>query len=306
MDLWQLHIFCKVVELASFSKAGQAIHLSQPTVSSHIKDLEKHFGCPLIDRMSRGVVPTKAGDLLYAYALRLLALRDETEAVLSEYQGQYKGKLRIGGSTIPGSYLLPKCIGQFNGAYPNIYISLVIGDSRDIVQQTLCGEIEMGFIGARFAQPHLKTTPLTNDSLRLIVHSQHAWAGKGSIAIEALRHEPMIVRESGSGTRRVLSTALQAKGLELCEHFNIVAEIGNTIGIIEAIKSGLGISILSTKAIDEELNNGTLVALAIQNLDLERQIHFVIDSRRTLSPLAKAFSHFITRLFKNDKEVPSH
>jgi DNA-binding transcriptional LysR family regulator len=164
----------------------------------------------------------------------------------------------------------------------------------------------MGFVGARFAESHLKATPLTNDCLKLIVQPHHTWAGKGSIALEELRHEPMIVRESGSGTRRVLSTALQAKGLKLSEHFHIVAEIGNTIGIIGAIKSGLGISILSTRAIEEELKNASLVALDIQDLDLERQIHLVIDNRRTLSPLAKAFSYYITQLFTNDSEVRSH
>jgi DNA-binding transcriptional LysR family regulator len=301
MDLWQLHIFCKVVELASFSKAGQAIHLSQPTVSSHIKDLEKHFGCSLVDRMSRCAVPTKAGDLLYTYALRLLALRDETEAALAEYQGQYKGKLRIGGSTIPGGYLLPKIIGPFNGEFPNIRISLMIGDSRNIVRKTLDGEIEMGFVGARFSEPHLQTTPLTNDSLKLIVPPHHAWATESSIAIEALRHEPMVVRESGSGTRQVLSKALQANELELSEHFHIVAEIGNTIGIVGAIKSGLGVSILSTRAIEEELKSGTLRALDIQGLDLERQIHLIVDKRRTISPLAGAFRHYITQRYKNDK-----
>jgi len=298
MDLWQLHIFCKVVELASFSKAGQAVHLSQPTVSSHIKDLENHFGCPLIDRMSRCAVPTKAGELLYEYALRLLGLRDEAEAVLAEYRGEYKGKLRIGGSTIPGGYLLPKVIGPFNGEYPDIHISLVIGDSQDIVRKTLSGEIELGVVGARFSEPHLQTVPLTNDSLKLIVQPQHARSGEESIPIEALRYEPLMVRESGSGTRRALATALQAKGLDLYEHFHIVAEIGNTVGIVGAIKSGVGVSILSIRAVEDELKNRTLVALGIQNLDLERRIHLVVDKRRTLSPLAGAFCDYLVQHFK--------
>jgi DNA-binding transcriptional LysR family regulator len=302
MDLWQLQIFCKVVELASFSKAGQAIHLSQPTVSSHIKDLENHFGCPLIDRMARCAVPTKAGELLYAYAVRLLALRDETETAMAEFQGQYKGTLRIGGSTIPGGYLLPKVIGQFNRTYPDIHISLVIGDSRDIVQKTLGGDIEIGFVGARFSEPHLQTTVLTNDSLKLIVQRHHALAARGSITIEALRQEPLIVRENGSGTRQALSSALHAKGLELYEHFHVVAEIGNTIGIIGAIKNDWGVSVLSIRAIEEELKNGSLVALDIQNLNLERQIHIVVDKRRTLSPLAGAFRQYIKQLLENSEE----
>lgn len=295
MDLWQLHIFCKVVELASFSKAGQAVHLSQPTISSHIKDLEQHFGCPLIDRLSRSAVPTKAGELLYSYALRLLALRNDAETAMAEYQGQYRGKLRMGGSTIPGGYLLPKIIGRFNQAYPDIQIALVIGDSKAIAQQTLDGEIEIGFVGARFPEPHLQATPLTGDKLKLIVPPHHAWVGKSPIALDALRHEPMIVREAGSGTLQVLQMALRAKGLELHEHFRVVAEIGNTVGIIGAIKTGLGVSVLSTKAIEDALDCGSLVALDIQDLDLERQIFLIVDSRRSLSPLARAFCNFISQ-----------
>ena len=113
MDLWQLHIFCKVVENSSFSKAGDLVHLSQPTVSSHIKDLEDHIGCRLIDRLPKKAVPTKAGQLLYTYARRLLALRNETEEALAAFQGTVKGRLILGGSTIPGAYILPRAVGLF-------------------------------------------------------------------------------------------------------------------------------------------------------------------------------------------------
>ena len=107
MDLWQLHIFCKVVDLKSFSRAGRAVHLSQPTVSSHIKDLEAHFDCRLIDRLAKEAVPTKAGLLLYRYAKRMIALREETESAMAEFKGQVKGSLNLGGSTIPGAFVLP-------------------------------------------------------------------------------------------------------------------------------------------------------------------------------------------------------
>jgi DNA-binding transcriptional LysR family regulator len=113
MDLWQLHIFCRVVERKSFSRAAEIVHLSQPTVSSHIQDLEAHFGCRLIDRLARQVVPTQAGRLLYSYARRLLALRDETETAMAQHQGRLTGNLVIGGSTIPGGYLLPGVVGLF-------------------------------------------------------------------------------------------------------------------------------------------------------------------------------------------------
>jgi len=101
MDLWRLHIFCKVVELRSFSKAANTVYLSQPTVSSHIKDLEDHFECKLIDRLGREVAPTKAGQLLYGYAVKMIALKEDIEKALAEFQGKIKGHLTIGGSTIP-------------------------------------------------------------------------------------------------------------------------------------------------------------------------------------------------------------
>lgn len=298
MDLWQLYIFCKVVDLASFSKAGQAIHLSQPTVSSHVKDLEQHFGCPLIDRLSRQAVPTKAGQLLYSHARQLLAKRDEIETVMAEYQGLYKGRLVIGGSTIPGGYLLPKFIGGFNHAYPDIRISLLIGDSTDIAQMTLAGTIELGFVGARFNDPHLHETVLTRDTLKLIVPAHHIWADRSSISIEALRREPMIIREAGSGTLQVIKKALAAKGYAFTEQFHIVAEIGNTAGIIGGIKSGLGVSILSSRAIEEELHSGGLKALEIQDLDLDRNIYLAEDRRRSLSPLARAFRDYVLKHLK--------
>ena len=107
MDLWRLQIFCRVVELKSFSKAAKAVYLSQPTVSSHIKDLENHFECKLVDRLGREVIPTKAGRLLYDYATKIIALKQEAENALAEFQGKIKGRLTIGGSTIPAGYILP-------------------------------------------------------------------------------------------------------------------------------------------------------------------------------------------------------
>ena len=148
MDLWQLKIFCKVVELKSFSRAGKIVHLSQPTVSSHIKDLEGHFGCRLIDRLSKEAVATKAGELLYGYARKILAYRHKIEAAMAEYNGEIKGRLLIGGSTIPGAYLLPRMIGAFTEQYPEVRISLVVEDTEKVIDGVLSGNLEMGVVGA--------------------------------------------------------------------------------------------------------------------------------------------------------------
>jgi DNA-binding transcriptional LysR family regulator len=169
----------------------------------------------------------------------------------------------------------------------------MIEDSSRIVEKTLAGKIEMGVVGARFPERHLSETALTSDTLKLIIPPNHRWSDKATIEIDDLRQEPMIVRETGSGTRQVFENAIKPKGLRLHDQFRIVAEIGNTAGVIAGIKSGLGVSILSTRAIEDDLKHQTLVALNIKGVDLQRQFYLVSDQRRTLSPLARAFQNYI-------------
>ena len=175
MDLWQLNIFCKVIELKSFSRAGKAVHLSQPTISSHIKDLEDHLDCRLIDRLSKEAVPTKAGELLYEYAKRILALRDETETALAEFKGKIRGRLVIGGSTIPGTYLMPQLIGDFKKQYPDVIVSLKIGDTENVIEDILKGNLELGIVGAKADTKKIVQKKLFEDEMRLIVPANHRW-----------------------------------------------------------------------------------------------------------------------------------
>lgn len=292
MDLWQLQIFCKVIELQSFSKAALAVHLSQPTVSSHIKDLEQHFECILIERLAKQALPTQSGRLLYRYAQQLLNLRDEAEKALADYHGRYKGELPIGGSTIPGNYLLPTIIGTFNNQYPQIRLQVTIGDSRAIIDKVLGGEVELGLIGARYDERCLRYDAIASDTMRLVVPCGHRWDQTASVHVDDVRREPLILRESGSGTRRAFENGLQKINRQMRD-FNIVAEMGSTTAVLQSIKSGMGISILSMPAVEEALQYGTLWALDIEGLDLRRKFYLVRDNRRTVSPLARIFQEYL-------------
>jgi DNA-binding transcriptional LysR family regulator len=289
MDLWQLKIFCKVVELKSFSKAAQAVNLSQPTVSSHIKDLENHLDCLLIERLAKQAVPTPSGRLLYHFATKLLALRDEAEKALFDYHGRHQGELPVGGSTIPGNYLLPAIIGAFRSQYPRIRIKLTIGDSREIVDKILAGQVELGLIGAHYDAQHVHYEALATETIRLVVAPGHRWWRKSSIHVDALREEPLIVREPGSGTRKTLEVGLQKIGCRLSD-FNVIAEMGSTTAVLQGIKNGLGVSMLSMPAVQEDLRYETLWALEVEGLNLERQFFLASDNRRTESPLARVFA----------------
>ena len=292
MDLWQLNIFCKVVELKSFSLAGKTVYLSQPTVSSHIKDLEEHFGCRLIDRLAKEAVPTKAGEILYRYATRLIALKDEAETALAEFHGKIKGKLVVGGSTIPGVYILPKMIGAFIQHYPDVTISLINGDTEEIINHIIEGFLEFGIVGAAAADKRILQEKLLQDELCLVVPSGHKWENRKAISLDMLLNEPFISREVGSGTLMSIQESLNKIGYNLGD-LNVVSEMGSTEAVIQGIKSKVGISILSPIAITEELRTGTLKAMAVDKLSLKRNFFLSFHKHRSGSPLGRVFRQFL-------------
>lgn len=299
MDLWQLHIFCKVIELRSFSKAGKTIHLSQPTVSSHIQDLEEHFGCKLIDRFAREAVPTKAGAVLYEYARKLLALRDKAESAIADFHGKIRGRLVIGGSTIPGIYLIPKIIGGFIDKYQDVTISVNIGDTEEVVGHILSGESEVGIVGAKVSDSKIEQEKICDDDLKLVVWADHPWASQSSVSIDMLMKEPFIIREHGSGTLKSLEQSLNQIGYCIGD-FRIVAEMGSTAAVVQGIKNRLGVSVISTIAVSEELAFGSLKALSINKLVLKRNFYLTTCKHRSFSPLSQAFVTYLKTDLKTD------
>ena len=288
MDLWQLNILCKVIELKSFSKAGNVVHLSQPTVSSHIKDLETHFECQLIDRLSKEAIPTKAGELLYGYARKMLALKEEMETALAEFQGRVRGRLVVGGSTIPGVYILPRMVGAFVEAYPDVTTAIRIADTEGIIGDVASGLLEIGIVGAKTGLKQIHQEPVVEDELCLIVPADHPWANVGKITLDMLQETPFIVREAGSGTLASIEKSLEriSSGIN---QLNVVAEMGSTAAVIQGIKGRIGVSILSRLAVAEELAAGTLKTVTVKGLSLKRHLYLTCHRQKTLSPLSKTF-----------------
>lgn len=297
MNLWQLHIFCKVIELKSFSRTGEVIHLSQPTISTHIKDLENFFECRLIDRMGKQALPTRAGELLYGYARRLLLLSEETKSAVAAFKGKLSGRLVIGGSTIPGGYLLPKVIGEFKKQYKEVTVSILISDTKQIIEDIQKGLIEFGIVGGTSSAKGVVQEPLMEDEMRLIVPAGHKWAARKSVTAAMLKKEPFLVREQGSGTLSSLKKILSKKQIDV-QSFNIVAEMGSTTAVIQGIKNGIGVSILSRMAIAEELKAGSLSALTVDGLDLKRSFFLTRHGQRTASPIAHTFIRFLQESVK--------
>jgi DNA-binding transcriptional LysR family regulator len=294
MDLWQLHIFCRVVDLKSFSRAARDVHLSQPTVSSHIKDLEAHFDCRLIDRLSKEALPTKSGQLLYRYARRMIALRDEMESAMAEFKGKIKGRLDLGGSTIPGAYLLPALIGRFTTQFPEVNVSLAIADTHQIIEAIAAGNLELGVVGAISNHANIVQSALVEDEMCVVVRADHRWAGEKQVTADELLAEPFLIRETGSGTLKSIQASFSAVGLNTND-LKIVARIGSTEAIRQGIKNHMGISILSAIAVSDDVAAGRLKTLTIRGLRLKRKFYLTRHRHRSLSPLGQVFMDFINQ-----------
>ena len=292
MDLRKLEVFCEVYELKSFSQAGKACLLSQPTVSEHIRHLETHLDVRLFDRLGREVVPTRAGEILYNYARRMLNLKREARQTLERYRGKMSGDLELGGSTIPGQYILPSLIGRFRENFPDIFIKLIIADTMKITNMVLDGQLELGVVGAKMKNNKLQFEQLFDDELVLAVSPDHRWSKHSAIRLEKLPRAPFIMREHGSGTRMMMLEIFEQAGHD-SQEFKVVAEMGSTDAIRQAIKAKVGVSILSRRAIADELQFEQLCHIPVKGLSLARNFYLVTHNKRSRSPVGQAFVDYL-------------
>jgi len=291
-DLRQLEIFRRVVELRSYSRAAESVDLAQASVSERMATLERMVGAKLLDRIGRQIVPTKAGELLYKRALKHLELKRQTGAEFEEFLGIRKGDIQIGGSTIPAEYIMPAVIKRFREDYPDVVVRLRIGDSDEISREVSQGALEFGVVGSRGKVKDLAYKEIWKDELVLVVNPGHRWAQQLSVSTRDLCQEPFIQRESGSGTRQILERRLRSHSVR-SDAFRVVSQLGSSTAVKEGIRNGLGVSILSRRAVEAEVKAGSLKTVPLENLSLERSFLLICDRRRTLSPLARALFAFL-------------
>jgi len=288
MDLKRLELFCKVVDLKNFTRAADAAGLSQPSVSEHIRCLEEEIGERLLDRLGREVLPTPAGRVLLRYARRLLELRDQAVQAMDEFGGRLSGRLRLGASSIPGNYLLPTAIEGFRQQHPAVQVQLAIGGTGSMLGELLEGNVELAVVGDIGHPAQIEFQPLFEDELVLAVPIGHPWQQRGTLQPGELSGCRYIQREPGSGSRTVVERALQQAGVEV-KGFEVVAEFGSNEAIRQAIRAGIGASILSLRAISDDLEQGRLARVRIEGLRLTRPFYLARRRNRQLAPVAQAF-----------------
>lgn len=293
MNLRALEAFCAVYEEGSFTAAAQRLGLSQPTVSSHVRSLEKDLGAPVFDRMARESRPTRAAHVLYRHARRLLDLAAETAEEMDRFLHGLQGHLQIGASTIPGEYWLPVRIGRFHGLHPEIEVTLEIHDTRAVLDRVLDGRLEVGVVGARMEDGHLEFRELAVDRLTMVSSPERSGDRHPELTPDELRDVPFVLREPGSGTRHMFEGALRRIGISLGD-LRVVAELGSTTAVKEAVKAGMGLSVLSRLAVRADLETGLLRETTVRGLGgMERSLFAVVHADRALSPLSQVFLDFL-------------
>jgi DNA-binding transcriptional LysR family regulator len=248
LDNFRLKVFRAVAENASFRKAGEELYLTQPGVTQQIRALEEDLGVQLFDRTGTRVEVTSTGSVLLRYVRqvdKLLARAEQEIAVLNRTEG---GELCLGVSTTISQYVLPRMLKEFRRLHPKVCLSVQSGNTEQIVEALIDQEVSLGLIEGPARRRDVRTEPFLDDELVLIVPASHEWADFPSLSSQSLIGVPMLMRERGSGSRRVIESALVAAGLKL-KSLNITMELDSTEAIKSAVESGLGVGFDSRLAI---------------------------------------------------------
>ncbi len=294
MNLNQLKVFCEVVERKGFTRAAEALYLTQPAVSRQVQELERYFGVDLFEQIGKRIYPTEAGTILYDYAKGIFHSLDDLDVEMNQLKGLKAGHLRIAASATAGTYLLPPLLGNFKRKYPGVEVSLEIYNSQQVEQHLLqFQQLDLGVTERPITEDALYSEAFDMDHLVVIVSLDHPLAGQGTITASQLQGERFILREVGSGTRDLLDEEFERLNLKVKR----VMELGSTAAVKQAVAAGLGVSVVSVRAIGLEEEAGLLKTLQCPDMRLQREIRYVHHKDKRLSRAATAFLQILKKAF---------
>lgn len=298
MDINKLKVFIAVFKKRSFSRASEELYLTQPTVSDHIRSLEEELGCRLFDRLGRSIIPTREAEILFDRAVEIVEKANNLRDVISASNAQISGELVIGASTIPGTYILPRAMFRFKKEYPKVHFKTIISDSRDIVERVSRHELMVGVVGAKLINSMINYIPFHDDYL--IAVASPSLTEKREMSLHELTGLPVVLREEGSGTRRETERILETKGINI-GMFHVSGILGSTEAVKEAVKAGMGFTIISRVAVEDELRYGNLIEIKISDAQMRRRFYIVTHRKRTIPQVYNVFIEYI-KGFKKFKD----
>jgi LysR family transcriptional regulator, transcriptional activator of the cysJI operon len=303
MDFHQLRVFLETAKEKSFSRAAENIFLSQPTVSTHIKALEKEVGTPLFDRSSRELELTEAGEILFGYARELLNMKEKAIIAIQKDAQIFKGHLEVAASSVPGAYLLPGLMLSFRAAYPEVTFSVLTRDTKQVIKSIKDYTYNIGFIGESVKDEEVEQVRLMEDELILITPPGICLNAEGEDSLPAVELSrclelPFVLREPGSATRLAFERAIK-KQLGRDEKLQVTAYMESQEAVKEAVQKGLGATVISIHAVKRELQAGIINGYRVKDLPMQRSFYVILRKKRALPPLAKMFLEFTLAYFNH-------
>jgi DNA-binding transcriptional LysR family regulator len=269
IDNFRIRVFRAVAHHLNFSRAAEELLLTQPAVTQQIKALEDEFGVPLFDRGGGHISLTPGGAALLPFAEKMKDLSDQAIAAVAGAYGQQAGELHLGASQTIGQYLLPNLIAGFLSTNPKVRVTARSGNTDAMLEALLAREIQLALIEGPEQRKDLHIEPFMEDHMVLVVASSHDWADN-TVELAQLKEQPLLVREFGSGSRRVVEHALTAAGLKT-KDLKISMELDSTEGLLSAVEAGLGVTFVSRWAVRNQLSLGTLKLARVRGLKLSRR-----------------------------------
>jgi DNA-binding transcriptional LysR family regulator len=303
IESFRLTVFRLVAERLSFTQAAELLHVSQPAVTSHVKALEQELGARLFERAGGAVRLTPAGERLQVYAAEVNRLAQQALGDIGGLNGEERGRLRLGASTTIAQYLLPRLLGEFVQLHPRVDLSVVSANTAQIVARLLAGESDLGLIEGPAGSNDVKVDKFVDDEIAVIVPAGHPFAALPAhgASLADLAGEPLLMREPGSGTRRVVENALRDAGIATRD-LRIVMELDSTEAIKSGVEAGLGVGFVSRWALrDPQARAFRTVRVA--GLTIQRSFQFVYRQGPDPDGTAGAFL-VVARQFRGQFRTP--
>lgn len=300
MNFKQIEVFLHVMRLKSFSKAAEALYLSQPTVSAHIKSLEEELGAQLFIRSTKEITPTRAGRSFHPFAQEMSTLQEKAIQDLQKLTTEVKGMLTIACSTVPSQYLMPQILPQLTAKYPQVFFTIKQYDSHDVIQKVLDMEADVGICGSKKERVPCVFLPIASDPLVVVTpYTPYYKKFKQILPVEELRKATFILREEGSGTRKESEEYLLSIGLEPNQLQSSV-QLHSTESILQGVRNGLGVSIVSKRAAKDFEAMNYLLTFEMHSDSLNRMLYLVYHKNQPLSPASEAFIETVTECCKKE------
>ncbi len=296
---FSLKVFTAVAKHLNYTRAGKELSITQPAVSKHINKLEEHFQKRLINRESPNLTLTPEGQLLLTYATRILDVYQELENEFLAIDDKFPARFTLAASTTISQYILPKLLSDFRSLYPETELVLLNGNSNEVESLLLNKQVEVGFTEGGLPNPHLHHVPFLADELVLVTRSNNYGFRKEEISLATLCTLPLVVRESGSGTLKIVEEALKKEGIAL-DKLNIEMVLGSTEGIKSYLMNTNAFAFLSVHAIYEELKTNRLKVIDVKKMEMKRVFRMVY-LHGSQSPQVKVFERFcLNRITKGN------